>query len=337
MNRRRLAYNREELAAGTNMSTAPNIPAKPSSSFRLAVWQGLGVVLPPLLTIVILFWIGSTVKQYFYDPVMAAARQVLYLKLSDIRTNLVDRDPEKPGVDTPDGVFVAVDGRNFVPLEVVEDVQNAQGAEPLPTTAAGMYRRYIEVTYLKPLYVVPIFLLVLLLILYLLGKLLAISVGRFFWSVFEKGVDRLPLVNSVYSSVKQVTDLMFNEHEIKYTRIVAIEFPSKGMWSVGFVTSEGLLDIEAAANEPVVAVLVPYAPLPVTGVVVVVRKSETVDLNITLDQAFQFIVSCGVVVPQQQISRRAKLTLVAAGSNGAKLEGQTLNALVEQVKSGEGK
>lgn len=336
MNLPQAAYNREN-APWVDMSTDTNIPAKPSSSFRLAVWQGLGVVLPPLLTIVILFWIGSTVKQYFYDPVMAAARQVLYLKLSDIRSNPSDINPATPEVDTADGVFVPIDGRNFVPKDVVDAVADEQGAEPMPTTAAGMYRRYIEVTYLKPLYVVPIFLLVLLLILYLLGKLLAISVGRFFWSIFEKGVDRLPLVNSVYSSVKQVTDLMFNEHEIKYTRIVAIEFPSKGMWSVGFVTSEGLLDIEAAANEPVVAVLVPYAPLPVTGVVVVVRKSETVDLNITLDQAFQFIVSCGVVVPQQQISRRARLTLVPAGSNGAKLEGPALNALVEQVKAAEGK
>jgi uncharacterized membrane protein len=97
-----------------------------------------------------------------------------------------------------------------------------------------------------------------------------------------------------------------------------VEFPSKGIWSVGFVTSEGLRDVEAAVNEPVVNVLVPYAPLPVTGCIITVRKSETIDLNMTLDQALQFIISCGVVVPPQQTSRRESLTLVPSG-NGAKL------------------
>lgn len=248
------------------MSTAKTLPTKPASSFRRAVWRGLGVVLPPLLTIVILFWIGNTVKQYGYDPMMAFA--------------------------------------------------------------SG----YVELEYLNPYFVVPIFLLVLVLVLYVLGKLLAFGVGSVFWGLFEKGVGRLPLVNSVYSSVKQVTDLLFSEREIPYTRIVALEFPSKGLWSVGFVTSEGLLDVEAAANEPVVNVLVPYAPLPVTGCIVTVRKSETIDLNMTVDQALQFIVSCGVVVPPQQLSRRGKLALAAAGKNGAKLDAAA-NALVEHAET----
>jgi uncharacterized membrane protein len=106
---------------------------------------------------------------------------------------------------------------------------------------------------------------------------------------------------------------MFSEREIRYTRIVAVEFPSKGIWSVGFVTSEGMIDLEAVASEPVVNVLIPYAPVPVTGCVITVRKSETIDLNMTVDQALQFIISCGVVVPPQQMPRRAKLKLVPAG------------------------
>lgn len=300
--------------------SAPSMPpTRPVSSFRRAVWRGLGVVLPPLLTIVILFWIGNTVKQYGYDPMMAFAREVLYLRLYDVRTsteaNPLDRVTEPDGV-----VWVRVDRRNYVPEEVVKASEVR-----LPSSPREVYQRYIEQEYLNPYFVAPIFLLVLILVLYLLGKVLAIGVGGFFWGLFEKGVGRLPLVNSVYSSVKQVTDLMFSEREIPYTRIVAIEFPSKGLWSVGFVTSEGLLDVEAAANEPVVNVLVPYAPLPVTGCIVTVRKSETIDLNMTIDQALQFIVSCGVVVPQQQMSRRGKLALPPAAKNGAKLD------VVEQI------
>ncbi len=103
--------------------------------------------------------------------------------------------------------------------------------------------------------------------------------------------------------MKQVTDFMLSEGDIEYTRVVAVEYPRRGMWSLAFVTGEGLLDIRSAANEPVVTVLIPTSPAPFTGFTVTVKKSEVVDLNITIDQAFQFIVSCGVVVPPQQLQQ----------------------------------
>jgi len=135
--------------------------------------------------------------------------------------------------------------------------------------------------------------------LYLLGKFLAAGVGRFFWMQFERLINRLPVIRNVYSSVKQVTDFMFSEREIEYTRVVAVEYPRKGVWTVAMVTGDSLLDIRSAANEPVMSVLIPTSPMPFTGFTVTVKKSETIDLNITIDQAFQFIVSCGVVAPGQ--------------------------------------
>jgi len=110
----------------------------------------------------------------------------------------------------------------------------------------------------------------------------------------------LPVIRNVYSSVKQVTDFMFSEREIEYTRVVAVEYPRRGIWTVAMVTGESLLDIRGAANEPVLSVLIPTSPMPFTGFTVTIKKSETIDLNITIDQAFQFIVSCGVVVPPEQ-------------------------------------
>ena len=70
---------------------------------------------------------------------------------------------------------------------------------------------------------------------------------------------------------------------------------------MGFVTNESLEAIHDAAGEPVLTVLLPYSPIPDTGCTIVVRKSECIDLNMTFDQACQFIVSCGVVVPPQQL------------------------------------
>jgi len=180
-------------------------------------------------------------------------------------------------------------------------LQQELGFEPPTKSANEFYRIFVEQKFLQWYIVIPFFLCVFLLMLYLLGKFLAAGVGRFFWMQFERVINRLPVIRNVYSSVKQVTDFMFSEREIEYTRVVAVEYPRKGVWTVAMVTGESLLDIRSAANEPVLSVLIPTSPMPFTGFTVTVKKSETIDLNITIDQAFQFIVSCGVVAPLQEL------------------------------------
>jgi len=159
----------------------------------------------------------------------------------------------------------------------------------------------VQLRYLKRHVVIPVMVCLFVLLLYLLGKFIAAGIGRYLWSSFESRIlSQLPVVRHVYSSVKQVTDFVFSEQDLQYTRVVAVEYPRKGAWSLGFVTGESMLDIRSAANEPVLSILMPTSPMPATGFTITVRKSETIDLNITLDQAFQFIFSCGVVVPPHQ-------------------------------------
>jgi uncharacterized membrane protein len=139
------------------------------------------------------------------------------------------------------------------------------------------------------------------LLLYLLGKFLAAGIGRVFWNLFERGIHRLPMVRNVYDSVKQVTDFVFDDREIEYTRVVAVEYPRKGVWSLGFVTGESLADIRSISGEPMLSLMIPSSPMSVTGYTITVAKSETIDLNLTMDQALQFVISCGVVVPAHQL------------------------------------
>ena len=88
---------------------------------------------------------------------------------------------------------------------------------------------------------IPVFLILFTGLLYLLGRFLAAGVGRIFVTGFESLIQRLPLVRNVYTSVKQVTDLVFNEREIQFNRVVAVQYPREGIWSLGFVTGESLL------------------------------------------------------------------------------------------------
>ncbi len=282
--------------------------------FRRAVLSGLGVVLPPLLTIVIFVWVWNTIQDYVLIPVETGTRNMIGWCISDIRD---ERPPEampaepqlrahidKPMFKLGDQYYVQVAGEQWLPLNIYEAVVASPG-DQMPTTADGIYRRYVDNRYLRRFLVIPLFLSVFVLFLYLLGKFLAAGIGRILWNFVEQLIHRVPVIRNVYGSVKQVTDFVFTEQEFEYTRGVAVEYPRKGIWSLGFVTGESMLDIRSAANEPVLSVLIPTSPMPATGFAVTLRKSETIDLNITVDQAIQFIVSCGVVVPFEQLHQES--------------------------------
>ena len=273
--------------------------------FRSAMLRGLAVLCPPLLTILIIVWAINTTKSYFLEPVTGWAREGLMWCLMDIRDDLPAPVPPSKTTVVDHRLYHRLDNGMFIPEWVYESVQR-QSDEPLPSTGEGFYRRYVDLTYLRPQYAIPFFLAVFVLLLYFLGKFMAAGIGGIFATLFERLMLRLPGVRAVYSAVKQVSDFFFSERDIQFTRIVAVEYPRKGVWSMGFVTSESLAAIQDAAAEPVLAVLIPYSPIPVTGCTITVRKSECIDLNITFDQACQFIVSCGVVVPPQQLRQLRK-------------------------------
>jgi uncharacterized membrane protein len=300
------------------MSEQDNEPSLPRrmGPFRRAVLRGLGILMPPLLTIVILLWIGNTVALYLLEPLKDGVRWVMVDHLADIRTpgdfadgpNALDTVIiENQAHTVSSRGTVVIDGEvfqrtpppdsKFIPQEVYDFVRRGIGRDPMPTDAKAIYTWYVDHNWLQPWFVVPIFLCVFLLVLYLLGKFLAAGVGRFFWNQLERLIHHVPLVRNVYGSVKQVTDFLFTETELHYSRVVAIEYPRKGIWTLAFVTGEGMWDIRGAAKEPVITVFVPTSPMPFTGFALTVKKSEVIDLTISVDQAIQFFVSCGVVIP----------------------------------------
>ncbi len=284
--------------------------------------------MPPLLTIVLFLWAWNIIDSYVLAPVEAIVRHVIVWTTADIRDDreiqkeIKSRpfETEQPVTEweTNDGILLSKINKTWIPKDVVEVVESNPGTQQ-PETAQAYYHRYVQLVFLPRHLVIPAFLIVFFLILYLLGRVFTVGIGRLFWSYIESVVNRLPVISNVYSAVKQVTDFAFDESEIKFTRVVAVEYPRKGLWSMGFVTGESMLDIRTAANEPVISVLMPTSPMPATGFVISVPKSHTIDLNITIDQAIQFCVSCGVVVPlnQQQsktIQANVGVELPAIGS-----------------------
>jgi len=273
------------------------------AAFRAAVIRGLGAFLPPLLTVLILIWVINTTKSYVIEPLTYAAREGLVWIMTDIRYDLPQVKPTDQTADVEGHVYRRLHSGAFIPEHVYDTVQQSFGSDNMPSTGEEIYRRYVDLTILRPYFAIPVFLAIFVLLLYLLGKFMSVDVGGYFVHLLEGGIRRLPLVRNVYSAAKQISDFIFSDREFEFTRIVAVEFPRKGTWQLGFVTGEGLPEIRSAITEPILTVLVPYSPLPITGCTITVRKSECIDLNITFDQACEYIVSCGVVVPSMKLEQ----------------------------------
>ncbi|HMP79672.1 MAG TPA: DUF502 domain-containing protein [Pirellulaceae bacterium] len=294
--------------------------------FQKATVRGLAVVLPPLLTIVLFIWAWNTVDRFILAPIESLARKIIVWNVQEIvpdeeiqrqlrngSANFIKVSNESPPT------VVASNGRRYVsikkswiPWEVYEIVDLDAGAMRA-VSAQEYYRDYVSLRYLQRQYVIPAFLALFVGLLYLFGKIFAVGLGRLLWNYLEGLVNRLPIIRNVYSSVKQVTDFAFNESEIKFTRVVAVEYPRRGIWSMGFVTGEGMATIAEAAGEPMVNVLMPTSPMPATGFTITVPKSHTIDLNISVDQAIQYCVSCGVVIPPHQQSRQRGVVIPPLG------------------------
>lgn len=272
--------------------------------FQRAVLRGMAVILPSLLTVILLLWLWNAVRTYVLAPIEAGARRIMVQRVVDYFPDIPDRVPETAIRKNRAGeiveftldekVYVRLLSGEWVPKTVFEIVRHNPGRQ-FPTTARAVFERYVESRWLGPATVVPIVFSLFLLGVYLLGKFIAARLGRILFNFFERVIGQVPFIRTIYGTVKQVTDILFTESQLSYNRVVAIEYPRAGIWSLGFVTGESFPAIASAAAEPVLSVLIPTSPMPATGYTINVRKSEALDLGISVDQAFQFIVSCGFV------------------------------------------
>jgi uncharacterized membrane protein len=138
-------------------------------------------------------------------------------------------------------------------------------------------------------------------IVYICGRLVGGFIGRALYKRIEKIMIAVPVIRKVYPYIKQLVDfLIADDDKPKFSRVVAVEYPRKGIWSVGFMTGTSLRTIESQLPDSI-TVFIPSSPTPFTGYTITVQKKDTIDLPITVEEAIRFAVSGGVLVPDHQI------------------------------------
>jgi uncharacterized membrane protein len=113
-------------------------------------------------------------------------------------------------------------------------------------------------------------------------------------------VHRIPVVRSIYSSVKQVSDTLFSENGNAFRTAVLIQWPREGIWTIAFVTGTPGGDVANYLADDYLTVYVPTTPNPTGGYFVILKRSDCIELRMGVDEALKYIVSMGVVVPDAQ-------------------------------------
>jgi uncharacterized membrane protein len=116
----------------------------------------------------------------------------------------------------------------------------------------------------------------------------------------ESLVNRIPIVRSIYGAIKRVSDGMFRDMSKGFKRVVLVQFPCKGSYTVAFVTGEPNGEIAAAIGRKTISVYVPTTPNPTSGYFIMVPEDDLVYLDMTVEEAFTLIISVGMVNPKER-------------------------------------
>lgn len=142
-------------------------------------------------------------------------------------------------------------------------------------------------------------------VIFLTGLFAANFIGSKLVQLGDAILARIPLVRTIYTGVKQVTQTLFTPGGQSFRKVLLVEYPCKGVWTVAFQTGEVGKEVERALNgEPMVSYFVPTTPNPTSGFLMMAPKSAVKELNMSVDQALKLVISLGVVQPNAGVSSK---------------------------------
>lgn len=130
-----------------------------------------------------------------------------------------------------------------------------------------------------------------------LGYLSRYVFGKFFFSIGERAIQRIPGIGAVYNSVKQIVDTFGTPNRNMFNKVVLVEFPRKGIWAIGFLTNKTQAEAQALTRAETWTVFVPTTPNPTSGFLILVPRDEVVEMHMSVGDGMKMIISGGAVVP----------------------------------------
>jgi uncharacterized membrane protein len=272
-----------------------------NSDFRRFFLRGLVVLLPTVLTLWLVVKAYQFVDNSFAEPINQG-----------VRLGIVRATPHLDRLE-----------QSFEPtLEAVEAEESKlrlAGTKPPEANVirSRLRRENVRAWWDAHWYMDFIGLVVAIVAVYIAGRLLGGFFGRRIYRKIEQVITSLPVFKQVYPYIKQIVDFLFNDDKaMQFNRVVVVEYPRKGIWSVGFQTGGAMRAVAEQSGESV-TVFIPSSPTPFTGYTITVPASEVRELPISVEEALRFAVSGGVLVPEHQSIENGEPTKPLAMTDGS--------------------
>ena len=135
-------------------------------------------------------------------------------------------------------------------------------------------------------------------IIYLLGLLGGNVIGRQLLEGFQRLLMQIPMVRGIYSATRQFLDTFSRKNNQAFRKVVLVEYPRRGLWTMALLTNETKGEVAQAYEEPMVSVFIPTTPNPTSGWLLFVPRKDVIELAMSVDEAFKMIISGGVLTPE---------------------------------------
>ncbi|MGE0373271.1 MAG: DUF502 domain-containing protein [Gammaproteobacteria bacterium] len=130
------------------------------------------------------------------------------------------------------------------------------------------------------------------------GVVVANLFGRQLVAAWEALMARIPLVRTIYMSVKQLTESVFTAKGTSFRKVLLIQFPSAGMWTLAFYTGELSGEVRERLGQELINVYVPTVPIPTTGYFIMMSRADVIELDMSVDDALKMMLTLGVMIPE---------------------------------------
>ena len=139
--------------------------------------------------------------------------------------------------------------------------------------------------------------LIIIVLLTMVGALAANFLGRVLLRSGERVLDRMPVIRSVYGALKQIFVAVIQQSDDSFSEVVLLEYPRRGIWAIGFVTSETKGEIQNQTEDHILNIFLPTTPNPTSGFLLFVPRREVVTLHMTVEEGIKMVISAGLVAP----------------------------------------
>lgn len=290
------------------------------ADFRKFFGRGLAILLPTVLTLWLLWQAATFVFAAVAEPINRSIR----LATMQVMPNLF-----QPAGQPREWWHISQPEWWDVEPAAVAHYQSARESRGLKVVGQSLAIRDIRRERLRELwgqhwYLEGTGLVVAIVLIYFAGLLMTNYLGRKLYHLFERTMSKMPGFKQVYPHVKQVVEMVLGDKPMAFKRVVMVQYPRQGLWTLGLVTNNTFREMRRVAGESeMVSVFIPSTPTPFTGFIINAPSRDVVELSLTIDQALRFVITGGMLTPddKQVAGAAAAAGLVSRSGGGEPAKG----------------